>query len=368
MAQVSVWHDGRVPLPPTFPDLRSLDLFTSVVELGSLSRAARAHGIAQPSASSRIKHLEQQLGIALLDRSPAGSTPTDAGVVVAGWADAILRAAHELDAGLSAVRAAKSGRLRIAASFTIAEYLLPGWLDRFSREHPRDSVALHVANSSTVIERLHHGDADLGFIESPLDTPSLASQVVAVDRLVTVVAPNHPWVRRGEVPVEALAATPLVTREAGSGTRAALELALADLHLGEPTAVLELGSTAAVRAAVLRGNAPTVISHLAVADDLASGALVEIRVNGLDITRRLRAVWRPGAAPNALARALLDDLAGDRTERSYAADIQRHVAGYRAQPPGGDDEWGDLERQTLPAGEATSHRLDEKERRLGRKS
>lgn len=302
-------HDGAMPLPPAFPDLRALDLFASVVELGSLSKAAAAHGIAQPSASSRIRNLERQLGIALLQRSPAGSTPTDAGIVVAGWVDAILRAADELDAGLSAFRAAKSGRLRISASFTIAEHLLPAWLDRFSREHPRDSVALHVANSSTVIERLHHGDADLGFVETPLDTPELASQVVATDRLVTVVAPGHPWVRRGEVPIEALAATPLVTREAGSGTRAALEVALAELHLGEPTAVLELGSTAAVRAAVLHGNAPTVISHLAVAEDLASGTLMEIDVPGLDITRRLRAVWRPNAPPNELATALLSDIA-----------------------------------------------------------
>ncbi len=84
---------------------------------------------------------------------------------------------------------------------------------------------------------------------------------------------------------------------------------MAELHLGEPTAVLELGSTAAVRAAVLHGNAPTVISHLAVADDLAAGTLVEIAVVGLAITRRLRAVWRPNAPPNDLARALLDDIA-----------------------------------------------------------
>ena len=73
-----------MPLPPTFPDLASLDLFVSVVELGSVSRAADAHGITQPSASSRIKHLERQLDLRLLDRGPGGSVPTDAGVVVAG--------------------------------------------------------------------------------------------------------------------------------------------------------------------------------------------------------------------------------------------------------------------------------------------
>ena len=173
-----------MPLPASFPELASLDLFVSVIELGSVSRAAEAHGIAQPSASSRIKHLERQLGMQLLDRGPGGSTPTDAGVVVAGWADTILRAAHELEVGLSAFRAEQTGRLRISASFTIAEYLLPQWLDRFSRDHPRDSVALEVANSTTVIDRLRHGAADLGFIETPSELTGLNEQIVGHDELV----------------------------------------------------------------------------------------------------------------------------------------------------------------------------------------
>ena len=295
-------------LPASFPDIASLDLFVSVIELGSMSRAAEAHGIAQPSASSRIKHLERQLSIRLLDRGPSGSVPTEAGIVVAGWAEGILRAARELEAGLSAYQAEQSGRLRIVASFTIAEYLLPQWLDRFSRRHPRDSIALEVANSTTVIDRLHRSQADLGFIETPLAIVGLDQQSVARDQLVTVVGPGHPWAARGSVPVEALAATPLVTREAGSGTRQALVEALAAFHLGEPTTVLELGSTSAVRAAVIQGNAPTVISRLAVAADIASGALVEISVPGLAIQRDLRAVWPERAVLPPLARALLEDL------------------------------------------------------------
>ena len=298
-----------MPLPASFPELASLDLFVSVIELGSVSRAAEAHGIAQPSASSRIKHLERQLGMQLLDRGPGGSTPTDAGVVVAGWADTILRAAHELEVGLSAFRAEQTGRLRISASFTIAEYLLPQWLDRFSRDHPRDSVALEVANSTTVIDRLRHGAADLGFIETPSELTGLNEQIVGHDELVTVVAPSHPWATRGSVPVEALAATPLVMREAGSGTREALEQALRDLGLGKPSAVLELGSTSAVRAAVVHGNAPTVISRLAVAAELSTGQLIEIQVPDLRIGRDLRAVWPSGSGLPTLAQALLDDLA-----------------------------------------------------------
>lgn len=295
-------------LGPAFPELASLDLFVSVVELGSVSAAARAHGVAQPSASSRLQHLERQVGLKLLDRGPSGSTPTDAGIVVAGWAEQILRAAHELQAGLSAFKAEQSGRLRIAASFTIAEYLLPAWLQRFSTEHPADSVALEVANSATVIDRLRAGDADLGFIETPSPIDDLAQRIVEHDQLVAIVAPGHPWAAVDAVPVEALAATPLVTREAGSGTREALEAALAAMGLPAPPSVLELGSTSAVRSAVLLGNSPTVISRLAVADELAADHLVEVVITGLAITRDLRAVWSRNHPLPPLAEDLLATL------------------------------------------------------------
>ena len=297
-----------MPLGPSFPDLASLDLFVSVVELGSVSAAARVHGVAQPSASSRLKHLERQVGLQLLDRSPTGTAPTDAGVVFAGWAEQILRSANELQAGLAAFQAEQHGRLRIAASFTIAEYLLPQWLQKFSQEHPADSVALEVANSAHVIERLRAGDADLGFIETPSAIDDLTVRVVEHDQLVAVVAPGHPWAGGTSVPVEALAATPLVTREAGSGTREALEAALTKLGLPAPPSVLELGSTSAFRSAVLLGNSPTVISRLAVAAEIASGELVEVAVEGLTIERDLRAAWPTKHALPPLANDLLTTL------------------------------------------------------------
>src|ERR1700744_3830454 len=99
-----------MPLPPSFPDLVSLDLFASVVDLGSVSRAAAAHGISQPSASARIAGLEQRLGIDLLHRAPGGSVPTEAGALVADWVGQLLSAAGDLEAALQALRAKKGRR------------------------------------------------------------------------------------------------------------------------------------------------------------------------------------------------------------------------------------------------------------------
>ena len=302
-------YDPRVPLPPSVPELAALDLLRSVITHGSVSRAAREHGITQPSASSRIRSLERQLGVTVLDRSPTGSRPTPDGQLIATWADSVLDAAQRLATGVDALRARQAGLLRIAASYTIAEYLLPPWLERFLRQRPDDSVTLDVTNSRTVLERVESGSVDLGFVESPSAPSTMHQQVVGTDELITVVSPRHRWAELGAVDLATFASTPLVVRELGSGTRDALDDELARLGVDPPTSALDLGSLSAVRIAVINGSAPTVISRLAVAGDLAAGSLVEIPVDGLHIERRLLAVWSKRTEPPRLVVELLDHLA-----------------------------------------------------------
>lgn len=298
-----------MPLPPTVPELAALDLLRSVVELGSLSRAAEAHAITQPSVSSRIRTLERQLGVTVLDRSPTGSRPTPDGQLIVAWANDVLEAATTLAAGVESLRARRTGLLRIAASYTIAEYLLPPWLDRFFAERSGDSVTLEVTNSRAVLERLESGAVDLGFIESPTTPSTVDQQIVGTDELIVVASPRHEWATQASVSVEDLATTPLVLRERGSGTREALQDELLRHGYDTPVSALDLGSLSAVRIAVINGSAPTVISRLAVRDDLAAGSLVEIDVDGFEIERRLLAVWAKRHDPPRLAVELLGHLA-----------------------------------------------------------
>jgi DNA-binding transcriptional LysR family regulator len=297
-----------VPLATDFPDLAALDLFRSVVDLGSVSAAAKAHLITQPSASSRIRTLERQLGVTLLDRSPTGSVPTPEGQLIAGWASNMLRVADDLAAGVASLKAERSGLLRLAASYTVAEYLLPPWLESFLADRPGDSVTLEVTNSQTVLDRLDTGAVDMGFVESPAIPPTIAEQVVASDELIAVVAARHAWAARPLVELEEFAATPLVLRERGSGTRQALEDVLIRMGCDAPRSALDLGSISAVRIAVINGSSPTVISRLAVAEDITNGRLVEITVPGLQIERTLRAVWPRRTELPRLAAALLASL------------------------------------------------------------
>jgi DNA-binding transcriptional LysR family regulator len=278
----------------------------------------------QPSASQRIRQLERQVGVPLLERTPNGSRPTAAGALLAGWADAVVAAAAELTAGVEALAGPAEGQLRVAASLTVAEYLLPGWLGALHQAEPAARVELQVANSATVMERVAQGHADLGFIESPGRTAGLSSRPIGEDELVVVVSAGHRWARRRgrSVPAATLATTPLVVRERGSGTRDSLVQAFAAADLIPVDPALELGSATAVKAAAAAGVGPAVMSRLAVTAEVATGQLVVVAVDGLALSRRLRAVWRPGEPLVPLAAALLR-----RAERSRPAEPKERSKG-----------------------------------------
>ncbi len=284
------------------PELRALELLVVVSRTGSLSAAAAELGITQQAASSRVRTMESLVGSPLLDRSRRGSALTPTGELVVQWSAGVLEAAEQLDAGIAALRTDRRGRLSIAASLTIAEHLLPAWLVAL-RAHQAQlgrvptEVTMTATNSERVAAMVPAGEVDLGFVEGPDAPQDLQHRLVGTDTLVVVVGPTHPWALRSgrRVTAAKLAATPLVVREPGSGTRTVLDRALEGLPAAPPA--LELSSTAAVRSAVAAGAGPAALGAHAIRDDLATGRLVRINVAGLDLTRRLHAVWRGGAHP-----------------------------------------------------------------------
>ncbi|MEV6065189.1 LysR family transcriptional regulator [Nocardia sp. NPDC052001] len=292
-------------LSPRVPDLAALDLLLSVIELGSLGRAAKAHGISQPSASSRIRYLEQLVGVPVLERTTLGSRATAAGALIAEWARDVVEAAQRLDAGIDSLREQRDSRLRVAASQTIAEYLFPKWLTALRTRMPDMSLALESGNSAEVARAVLDGRAGIGFVESPAVPGELETHLVARDRLVVVVAPGHRWARGRVITARELADTALIYRESGSGTRISFERAMTRVIPDwRPEVALELSSTTAIKTAVADGIGPAVLSSLAVAGELAEGLLVSPEVTGLDLNRELRAVWPRGQRLTGPARDL----------------------------------------------------------------
>ncbi|MFD5091940.1 LysR family transcriptional regulator [Amycolatopsis thailandensis] len=294
----------------TAPELDALRLLVLVGELGSIGQAAAVLRTTQPSASKRLSTVERRLGLVLIDRTRRGSVLTPDGRVIAGWARRVLDELGGLLDGAEALRARHQAGLRVAASMTPAEHLVPVWIGELNRTNPGLRLGLEVTNSDQVAELAREGKVDLGFVESPGALPGLTSLKVAVDHLVVVVPGAHPWARvsRPLTPAE-LASTPLIVREPGSGTRETVDNTLREAGVGPVKPLLELGSASAVRNAVIAGAGPAVISAL----DVADPGLVPVAVEGVDFGRTLRAVWPEGrrlAGPAAelLALAVRRDL------------------------------------------------------------
>jgi DNA-binding transcriptional LysR family regulator len=308
------------------PDLDALRMLRAVVQRGSIAGAAHALGRSQQAVSARMRTLESVVGVQLLVRSPQGAAPTDAGTLLVSWADEVLDAADRLEVGIGTLTGSSAARLTVAASQTIAENLLPRWLIRLRDIEETAGISptiteLRVANSTVVAELVRAGDYELGLVETPRLPAGLIADWLGNDELVTVVAPAHPWASLdAPLPLAELAATPLVMRETGSGTRDAFTDILASQNPPlTPQAQVELGTAAAVRSAIAAGIAPGVLSRVAVRDDLVLGRLSTVVIDTSELLRPLTAVHRaPGKLSNSaqrLIRIAQDELAGSTSIR-----------------------------------------------------
>ena len=312
-----------MPLSARMPDLASFEVFLAIAETGSLGRAARELGMTQQAVSRRLAYMEGQIGVTLVVRTTRGSQLTPAGLIVAEWASRLLEVAGEIDAGLGSLRKEGRERIKVAASQTIAEQLMPHWLLSLQTEATQGGgiipqVVLTATNSEHAIASVRDGTVDLGFVENPGQPKGLGNCVVGQDELVIVVPPGHKWAQRSRVvKARELAQTPLVAREPHSGIRDSLTEALRQVlgdDMEQAPPVLELTSAAAMRAAVLAGAGPAAMSRLAVADDLAVGRLRAITIPELDLRRKFRAIWVGGRTPPAGAiRDLLSHVIGHAT-------------------------------------------------------
>jgi DNA-binding transcriptional LysR family regulator len=277
-------------------DPYELAAFVAAVESGTVGAAAEALELTQSAASKRLARLERRLGATLLDRGRFGVRTTAAGRLLYPEAkQALASLAHA--ANVVSTHAPQFPALRLAASRTIGGYLVPGWLTGFRSEaRAAIRVQVEIDNSHGVLALLRDGHVDIGFIESLDPVEGLEELTIMHDEIVAVVASGHAWARRGEVSASQLATEPYLTREPGSGTRSVAAAALARARAPGLEPTLEAASTDSLKRSVLDGGF-TLLSRLAVEDEVRAGTLCAINVRGADMSRPLRAVRRGRRAP-----------------------------------------------------------------------
>jgi molybdate transport repressor ModE-like protein len=257
-----------------FDPLR-LRLLVEVQRRGSISAAADACDIGQPSATKHLKTLEGALGEPLLRRAGRGSTLTEAGRVVAEHAAQILGALDAMDDELRALRDGTAGVLAIAASTTPGTYVMPSVLKCFAERHPGVDVTMSVGPSAEVMRRVATREVQLGIAGEIDVAATVAVEEFLDDELVGIAAPGT-FARQGVTAAE-LAAHTVLIREHGSSTRVTAERYLARAGF-RARKTWELDSNEAIKRAVAAGLGVGFVSRLVVEDELDRGQLTTFRL------------------------------------------------------------------------------------------
>jgi DNA-binding transcriptional LysR family regulator len=261
--------------------LDQLRIFIAVAERQHVTRAAEALHLGQSAVSAAIAALEARHDTKLFHRVGRGIELTAAGALFLSAARGVVAQAEAAELLLSELSGGKHGTLLVMASQTISSYWLPRHLVAFRRRHANIDIRLTIGNTAQVAQAVHRGDAELGFVEGAVSDPALLSQRVARDRMILVVAPDHPWAQGDEaLAPEQLLDSDWVLREPGSGTRSEFEQALT--QFGVPVkalrVALELPANEAVRGAVEAGLGATAISTSVAAPSLEAGLLHHVKL------------------------------------------------------------------------------------------
>ena len=264
-----------------------MEVFRAVAERLNFTRAAAALHISQPAVTRHIKHLEAHYGTPLFLRGPSGITLTDAGRVLLDHARQLDGLTRTMETRLRSRQPLLSGPLRLAASTTIAQYLLPARLAAFHKKHPAIKVTLRSGNTEEVIGAMLAGRIDLGLIEGSSGQRELQTEAFFEDEILCVAAPDHPLAKRPRITLADLRDEPFILREPGSGTRRVVERALqkAGLPPRQLNVAFEIQDSEAIKGLVTHHAGLGFLSRLIIRHELARAQLVALPVKALRITR-----------------------------------------------------------------------------------
>jgi LysR family transcriptional regulator, low CO2-responsive transcriptional regulator len=239
--------------------LRQLEIFLAVYDLGSITAASQSLHLTQPTVSTQLKKLSEAIGMPLYERVGKGREFTDAGRALVATAREVLGSFERLDMKLSDLRGLRAGTLRIAV-VTTSKYFIPHLLGSFCEQYPHVDLQFRVGNREQIIRRLHDGLDDLYVFSHPPEDEDIDVTDFLPNPLVAIAPLGHPLSRRKRLSLADLAAEPFLMREAGSGTRHAIERHLAK-HDARINVRMTIESNEAIKHAVMSGLGISILSE-----------------------------------------------------------------------------------------------------------
>ncbi len=301
--------------------IQQLETLVALVEERSFSRASRRVCLTQPSLTKHVKNMEEALNVRLVNRERLGISLTPEGKILYDYARKLLHLREEAAERLARLQDHAAGTIDVQASTIPGTYILPYILSDFRKLHPDIRVNVQMADSDESIDAILNSQSEIGFIgKNPLNA-KLVSESLWEDRLALIAPRGHRLAGRGAATWTEVAEEPFVAREKGSATREIFEQYLREAlnwTLGRFRIVVELGSSEAVKEAVIAGLGVSVISVHAVDRELRDGILCEIPIENCRIERPFYLIFRRHLSVMRHHRIFLDFVRGYKIHREQS--------------------------------------------------
>jgi DNA-binding transcriptional LysR family regulator len=287
--------------------LKQLEVFMAIAEEGSFSKGADKSGITQSTASQHIIGLEREMGIRLFDRCREGALLTEGGKLLFTRAGRILSDCEGSRTAIRRFLGMEDVTLKVGASDLPGSRMIPAVLGSYQKENPKVRLEVYQGNSRSIHRQLMAEDIEIGFVGGRFDDDRVVFESLGEDPLVCAVAPALHAGGKGALSQAQLCKVPLIGWEDGSGTQKTVQEALAGTWINKDSLsiIARFGSSDAIRRALLSGAGYAFISERAIADDLANGDLMTVRIPAVQITRKLYAVRRNERELSPAAAAFL---------------------------------------------------------------
>lgn len=300
-------------------DLWQLHIFCKVIELRSFSKAGKTIHLSQPTVSSHIQDLEEHFGCKLIDRFAREAVPTKAGAVLYEYARKLLALRDKAESAIADFHGKIRGRLVIGGSTIPGIYLIPKIIGGFIDKYQDVTISVNIGDTEEVVGHILSGESEVGIVGAKVSDSKIEQEKICDDDLKLVVWADHPWASQSSVSIDMLMKEPFIIREHGSGTLKSLEQSLNQIGycIGDFRIVAEMGSTAAVVQGIKNRLGVSVISTIAVSEELAFGSLKALSINKLVLKRNFYLTTCKHRSFSPLSQAFVTYLKTDLKTDSY---------------------------------------------------
>lgn len=291
--------------------LQQLESLIVLVEVGSYTKASANLFLSQSSLTKHIQNMEDAAETKLVQRGSTGITLTPEGQILYDYAKRLTKLRDEARDRVERLKNQDSGHIYIAASTTPATYLLPQLLAHVLPMHTEIKVHIQMHDSDEVLQMVLNNQAEIGFIGKETLNKKIVSEQLCRDKLVLAVYPNHRLARQQSVTIDELAQEAFVIREHGSGTRAIFEEFLqqhSGNRLSQFNVICEMGSTEAVKEAILAGLGISILSIFAVKRELQQGLLIPVDIVDCSMERYFYIIYRKNFSLRKHHRLFMDTI------------------------------------------------------------